>query len=45
MDLSIMIPELLKALPLTLAITFTAMIAGFLLALIATTFRVCRIPV
>ncbi|TAU87694.1 amino acid ABC transporter permease [Rhizobium leguminosarum] len=45
MDLSIMIPELLKALPLTLAITFTAMIAGFLLALIATTFRVRRIPV
>ncbi|XKM39991.1 amino acid ABC transporter permease [Rhizobium ruizarguesonis] len=45
MDLSIMIPELLSALPLTLAITFTAMIAGFLLALIATTFRVRRIPV
>ncbi|QND39730.1 amino acid ABC transporter permease [Rhizobium leguminosarum bv. viciae] len=45
MDLSIMIPELLKALPLTLAITFTAMIAGFLLALITTTFRVRRIPV
>jgi len=44
-DLSIMIPELLSALPLTLAITFTAMIAGFLLALIATTFRVRRIPV
>lgn len=40
-----MIPELLSALPLTLAITFTAMIAGFLLALIATTFRVRRIPV
>jgi L-cystine transport system permease protein len=40
-----MIPELLKALPLTLAITFTAMIAGFLLALITTTFRVRRIPV
>ncbi|MGO6667352.1 amino acid ABC transporter permease [Rhizobium ruizarguesonis] len=45
MDLSIMIPELFKALPLTLAITFTAMIAGFLLALITTTFRVRRIPV
>ncbi|CAN7260191.1 amino acid ABC transporter permease [Rhizobium sp. LjRoot258] len=45
MDLSIMIPELLKALPLTLAITFTAMIAGFVLALIATTFRIRRIPV
>ncbi|NHT78553.1 amino acid ABC transporter permease [Rhizobiaceae bacterium CRRU44] len=45
MDLSIMIPELLSALPLTLAITFTAMIAGFLLALVTTTFRVRRIPV
>ena len=45
MDLSIMIPELLSALPLTLAITFTAMIVGFCLALIATTFRVRRIPV
>ncbi|MEK1892516.1 MAG: amino acid ABC transporter permease [Rhizobium sp.] len=45
MDLSIMIPELLKALPLTLAITFTAMIVGFVLALIATTFRIRRIPV
>jgi len=40
-----MIPELLSALPLTLAITFTAMVAGFVLALIATTFRVRRIPV
>jgi L-cystine transport system permease protein len=40
-----MIPELLKALPLTLAITFTAMIVGFCLALIATTFRVRRVPV
>lgn len=40
-----MVPELLKALPLTLAITFTAMIVGFCLALIATTFRVRRIPV
>src|SRR6478735_5126117 len=39
-----MIPELLSALPLTLAITFTAMVAGFALALIATTFRVRRIP-
>jgi L-cystine transport system permease protein len=39
-----MIPELLKALPLTLAITFTAMIVGFLLALIATTLRVRRTP-
>ena len=45
MDLSIMIPELLSALPLTLAITFTAMVAGFVLALIATTFRIRRIPV
>ncbi|TIM05045.1 amino acid ABC transporter permease [Mesorhizobium sp.] len=45
MDLSIMIPELLKALPLTLAITFTAMIVGFCLALIATAFRVRRVPV
>ncbi|RDJ03790.1 amino acid ABC transporter permease [Rhizobium grahamii] len=44
MDLSIMIPELLSALPLTLAITLTAMVAGFVLALIATTFRVRRIP-
>lgn len=45
MDLSIMIPELLSALPLTLAITFTAMVAGFVLALIATALRVRRIPV
>jgi L-cystine transport system permease protein len=40
-----MILELLRALPLTLAITFTAMIVGFVLALIATTFRIRRIPV
>jgi L-cystine transport system permease protein len=40
-----MIRELLSALPLTLAITFTAMIAGFCLALITTVFRVRRIPV
>lgn len=45
MDLSTMIPELLSALPLTLAITFTAMIVGFCLALIATTLRIRRIPV
>ncbi|KQN52069.1 amino acid ABC transporter [Rouxiella silvae] len=45
MDLTTMIPELLSALPLTLAIMFVALIAGFLLALIATTFRVRRIPV
>ena len=40
-----MIPELLSALPLTLAITFTAMLVGFCLALVATTLRVRRIPV
>jgi L-cystine transport system permease protein len=40
-----MIPELLSAMPLTLAIMFTAMIVGFCLALIATTFRVRRVPV
>ena len=40
-----MIPELLSALPLTLAIMFTALIVGFCLALVATTFRVRRVPV
>ncbi|WP_312122643.1 ABC transporter permease subunit, partial [Pantoea vagans] len=40
-----MIPELLSALPLTLGIMFVAMIVGFFLALIATLFRVRRIPV
>ena len=40
-----MIPELLSALPLTLAIMFTALIVGFCLALITTTFRVRRVPV
>ncbi|MER9971506.1 ABC transporter permease subunit, partial [Mesorhizobium sp. M0060] len=45
MDLSIMIPELLLALPLTLAITFTALVVGFCLALVTTTFRVRRVPV
>ena len=45
MNLSSMIPELLSALPLTLGIMFVAMIAGFFLALIATVFRVRRIPV
>ncbi|CCV15965.1 putative amino acid ABC transporter, permease protein [Mesorhizobium sp. STM 4661] len=40
-----MIPELLSALPLTLAITFTAMFVGFCLALVAATLRVRRIPV
>lgn len=44
MNLSTMIPELLSALPLTLAIMFVALIAGFFLALIATTLRVRRIP-
>lgn len=44
-DLLAMIPELLSALPLTLAIMFVAMIVGFCLALVATTFRVRRIPV
>jgi L-cystine transport system permease protein len=44
-DLSTMIPELLSALPLTLAIMFVALIAGFCLALITTTFRVRRVPV
>ncbi len=44
MDLSTMIPELLSALPLTLAITFVAVIAGFGLALAATTLRVHRVP-
>jgi L-cystine transport system permease protein len=39
-----MVPELLSALPLTLAITFVALIAGFCLALIATTLRVRRVP-
>ncbi|WP_283193383.1 amino acid ABC transporter permease [Rhizobium sp. AN80A] len=43
MNISTMIPELLSALPLTLAITFTALIAGFCLALIATTLRVRRV--
>ncbi|MGO4569105.1 amino acid ABC transporter permease [Rhizobium sp. 2YAF20] len=45
MDLSAMVPELLSAMPLTLAIMFTAMIVGFCLALIATTYRVRRLPV
>jgi len=40
-----MIPELLSALPLTLAITLTALIVGFCVALVATTFRIRRIPV
>lgn len=45
MDLSTMIPELLSALPLTLAIMFVALIVGFALALLATVLRVRRIPV
>lgn len=45
MNLSTMIPELLSALPLTLAILFVALIAGFVLALAATALRVRRIPV
>lgn len=45
MNLSTMIPELISALPLTLAIMFVAMIVGFCLALITTTLRVRRIPV
>lgn len=45
MDLTVMIPELLSALPLTLAIMFVALIAGFVLALIATAFRVRRVLV
>ncbi|WP_215848717.1 amino acid ABC transporter permease [Candidatus Pantoea bituminis] len=40
-----MIPELLSALPLTLAIMFVALLVGFVLALVATTFRVRRIAV
>jgi L-cystine transport system permease protein len=40
-----MIPELLSALPLTLAIMFVALIAGFFLAIVTTTLRVRRLPV
>ncbi len=45
MNLSTMIPELLSALPLTLAIMFVALVVGFFLALLATTLRVRRVPV
>lgn len=45
MDLSTMLPELLSALPMTLAIMFLALVVGFCLALVATTFRVRRIAV
>jgi L-cystine transport system permease protein len=44
-DLSTTIPELLSALPLTLAIMLVALIAGFCLALVVTTLRVRRVPV
>ncbi|WP_380181243.1 amino acid ABC transporter permease [Kalamiella sp. sgz302252] len=44
MNLSSMIPELLSALPLTLAIVFVALFAGFFLALVTTALRVRRIP-
>lgn len=40
-----MIPELLSALPLTLAIMFVALSAGFCLALVTTALRVRRVPV
>lgn len=40
-----MIPELLSALPLTLAIMFVAIFVGFGLALVTTALRVRRIPV
>ena len=40
-----MIPELLSAMSLTLAIMFVAQGVGFVLALMATTFRVFRVPV
>lgn len=43
MNLTAMIPELLSALPLTLGIMLVAMLVGFVLALIATLFRVRRI--
>lgn len=45
MDLSTMLPELLSALPMTLAIVFLALVVGFCLALVATTFRIRRIAV
>jgi L-cystine transport system permease protein len=43
--LSTMVPELVSALPLTLAIVFVALIVGFCLALVATTLRVRRVAV
>jgi len=44
-DLATLIPELLSALPLTLAIMFVAIAAGFCLALAATALRILRLPV
>jgi len=44
-DVLAMIPELLSALPLTLAIMFVALSAGFCLALVTMTLRVRRVPV
>ncbi|MER5172486.1 amino acid ABC transporter permease [Thioclava sp. GXIMD2076] len=45
MDLAVLVPELISALPLTLFIMFVAMAAGFVLAFITTFFRICRVPV
>ncbi|WP_417275636.1 ABC transporter permease subunit [Celeribacter halophilus] len=44
-DLSVLISELIGALPLTLLIMFVAMAVGFMLALITTALRVRRVPV
>lgn len=45
MDGSTLIPELVAAMPMTLAIMFVALACGFVLALITTALRVGRIPV
>lgn len=45
MDFGAMIPALLSALPLTLAIMFVAMGVGVCLALLTTVFRIRRVPV
>lgn len=45
MDLSILISELIGALPLTLSIMFVAMAIGFVLAVGTTALRVRRVPV
>ncbi len=45
MDLAVLVPELISALPLTLFIMFVAMAAGFVLAFVTTIFRICRVPV